>query len=900
MTLSPGTGLGHYEVLSLLGAGGMGQVYRARDTRLQRDVAIKVLPIDVARDAERLARFEREARLLASLNHPNIATLHGLEQSGEVRFLVMELVPGETLAELLRAGSLPVEETLGIFRQMADALEAAHDKGVVHRDLKPANVKVTPEGKVKVLDFGLAKALAGDPSEGDLSQSPTFSHAPTREGVILGTAPYMSPEQARGKTVGKQTDVWSFGCVFYEAFTGRKAFLGETVSDTIALVLGGEPDWQALPATTPRDIQSLLHRCLQKDLSHRLRDMGDARLEIEEALTKPSGPLAAPLRNGAPRAALWRRVLPWSIAAAGLSLAAGVFLWSLGRVSAPAPQSMTLFAVNLPASETLEATVLQTPVLDLSPDGTELVYVARHGPKTQLYLRGMNQLEPIPLAGTEGAMNPFFSPDGQWVAFFTLVELKKVSLGGGAPLTLCEVPPVTRGASWGPDGAIVFAPTFTSGLNRVPAGGGAVQTLTTPDSSKGEAGHQWPEVLPGGKAVVFTIWSGGSFDDANIAVLSLATGKYRILIEKGSHARYAPSGHLIFARSGGLLAMPFDLDRLEVTGSPTPVLDGVLMSAATGVAHFDLSSSGSRAYTPAGPAIGRRLVWVDRQGRARPLTESRRELWNPRLSPDGRRLAVEVLNDLWIYDIERDSLRRITFEGINQTPVWSPDGKRVAYSLAKTGDPRLFWRMADGSGPAGRLTSSELVEFPSSWSSDGRLLAYAATGGPSKDWDIWVLPLEGDRQPRAFTGAPFNEVQPMFSPDGRWLAYVSDESGRLEVYVQPYPGPGGKWQVSTEGGDEPVWAANGKELFYRLGDKLMATVVESEPEFAAGKPRLLFEGRFAHDVAAPGFASYGVTRDGQRFLMIHASEQESAPRQIRVAIHWLEELKRRVAAPSRH
>ncbi len=883
MSVSSGATIGHYEILSPIGKGGMGEVFRARDTELGREVAIKVLPEAFAQDVDRLARFEREARLLASLNHPHVATLHGLERAGETRFLVMELVAGETLAETLSRGRMSLPAALSIFRQIAEALAAAHDRGVVHRDLKPANVKVTPEGNVKVLDFGLAKAFSTELSTTvDASQSPTQGVDPTEAGVVLGTARYMSPEQARGKPVDRRADVWSFGCVLYEALTGRHPFREETASETIAAVLNRGPDWSRLPPSTPTRIRELLRRTLEKDPSRRLRDMGDIGLEIAEAI-ETREPTPVPVH---------RSVWGWIVGVLGLAV--GVFFasrsfWPFGP---PAIEIPRRFAIEASSGATLAAQpgIQQGANVSLSPLGTHLAYSARDADGgLSIYLRPLDRLETQRLSGTEGGFSPFFSPDGRWIGFFTDYALKKVSLDGGAPLTLCDVPPVTRGASWAPDDTIVFSPTFTGGFWRVSAGGGKTVEIAAPDSKKNQFGFLWPQVLPGGTAVLFTNWTGSSFDAAEIAVLPLPSGQPRTLVNSGSYARYLPSGHLVFARAGALLAMPFDVNRLEVTGGAVPVLDGVLTSASTGAASFDVSEDGTLAYIPASKWTNRSLVWMDRDGNTTPVSATKREFYNPRLSPDGRQLAVEIANDIWIYDFERDNVRRLTFEGINQNPVWSPDGTRIAYAMAKKNKNVLYLRMSDGSGAATRLTGKTTVQFPSSWSPDGRVLAYADTTGPLDDWDTLVLPVANGGEPTPLIDGPFNQVQAMFSPDGRWLAYVSDESRRFEVYVRPYPSPGAKWQISTQGGAEPLWAPTGKEIYYRHSNELLVVPFADE---RPGRPRLLFKTLlFSEPDPQPGFTSYG-TPDGRRFIAVGPNDPAEAPRRILVTLDWTDELKR--------
>jgi eukaryotic-like serine/threonine-protein kinase len=876
MALAAGTWLGPYEVLSLLGSGGMGEVYRARDIRLGRDVAVKVLPEAFAKDAHRIARFRREAQVLASLNHPNIAAIYGLEESGAAYALVMELVEGPTLAGLIAGasegaiaageevhpmhrqscGTIPPDEALQIAKQIADALEAAHEKGIIHRDLKPANIKISPEGTVKVLDFGLAKAFNLQDSGSNLNptDSPTWSISPISIGVILGTATYMSPEQARGRPANKRADIWSFGCVLYETLTGRQAFGGETVSDITAAILGRDPDWQALPEGTPSSIRVLLRRCLQRDAKLRLHDIADARIEIEEALDPA-------------------RAMP--MIEAGLP---------------PRSRPITRFAIPLPQSDRL--TLGRKPILALSPDGSHLVYVGSRAGSCALHVRPIDRLEATPIPGSEGAEAPFLSPDGQSVGFFAEGKLKKVALSGGAPLTLCNAPE-NRGATWSPDDTIILTPSAPLGLFRVSAGGGTPKLITVPDRRKGEYSHRWPEILPGGRAALFTIWTAGSFDDARIAVLSLHTGEHRVLIEGGAHARYIPSGHLVYARTGGLLAVPFDLRRLEVTGLPVSAVEGVSMDPGMGCADFSCSNDGSLIYVPGGSRTGERvLVWVDRKGRARPLPALPNAYVSPRLSPAGERLAVGIEganSGLWLYDLARGTLSRLTVSGLIPYPIWTPDGARVTFRAAPEGPVNLYWMAADGSSPMERLTTSENFQYPGSWSPDGQALIFSEAD-PTTAWDIWVLKLEGDRTPRPFLRTPSNEIAATFSPSGHWLAYVSDESGRDEVYVRAYPGPGGKWQISTEGGDEPLWARSGRELFYRNGHKMMAVIVELEPTFAAAKPKCLFEGRY-ETTSYAYLPNYDISPDGRRFLMVKGSEQESAAMQINVVLNWSEELK---------
>ena len=900
MALTLGAQLGHFTILRLLGAGGMGEVYEAQDAKLGRSVALKVLPDAFVHLPERMARFEREARLLASLNHPHIAAIHGIEEAGGVRFLILELVPGETIAELLKRGPMSLGEALALFRQVAEALEAAHESGVIHRDLKPANVKVTPAGQAKVLDFGLAKASATKASSPDESVATlTRGEDATRAGMVLGTPSYMSPEQARGRPVDRRTDVWAFGCCLYEALSGRQAFGGEDHRDRLAAVLGSDPDWQALPAQTPARIRELLRRCLQRDPERRLRHIGDARLEIEDALAEPTTSTLALPSKREPR---WLRLLPWALAAALGLMAAAASFQALRRRNPVEVPSPTRFSIALPKAAPLD--LGERTALALSPDGRLLVYVANNplvrspAGTPQLYRRAMDESEARPIAGTEGAAGPFFSSDGQWIGFVADRTLRKVSVAGGAPMTVCEASPVTRGASWAPDGTIVLAPTQVNELQRVPAAGGTPRPLSTLDTAAGEQAHLWPEVLPGGRAVLFTIKTADAFDEARIAVLRFdAPDKPRVLIRGGTHARYAASGHIVYGRAGGLLAVPFDLERLEIRGTPVPVVEGVSMDPRFGVAHFALSASGTLAYVPGGAAgLARSLLSVDRRGNEWPVTETRRPYLYPVLSPDGERLALTIENasqDVWSYELSRGTLTRLTFDqGEEFSQVFTRDGARFAFASAGAGrEPSIFWQPADGSAPPEPLLApAERGRFPSSFSPRDTVLAYTEekTRG---DTDIWLLPLDDRAHPRPFVRTPFQESAATFSPDGAWIAYVSNESGRNEVYVQPYPGPGGKRQISIDGGTSPIWARSGRELFFRSGEAVMSVGVTTQPGFEAQRPRLLFRGPYEEPARPDWPRNYAVSLDDQRFFMIRGDPD--APAQVQVVLEWLEELRGR-------
>ena len=881
-----GKTLSHYKVIEKIGEGGMGEVYRAEDTNLSRDVAIKVLPEQFTKDPQRLARFEREAKLLASLNHPNIAAIHSFEHADDIHFLVLELVEGETLAEKVAKGPLPVEEALEVCRQIAEGVEAAHEKGVIHRDLKPANVKVTPEGKVKILDFGLAKAFEDETPVTDISQSPTLTEEMTRAGVILGTAAYMSPEQAKGEAVDKRADIFAFGCVLFELLTGKRTFDGKTITETLGAIIHKEPDWKALPATIPLRIKELLQDCLQKEAHDRLHDIANVRIQIKKALKEPvtASPtdVAGAVQPGQQR---------WAFGVALVlgAVVAGLATWLLVQPSAP-EQAPNRFVIR-PSPAVVLATGLANEVA-ISPDGRHFVYRGIGEGGSQLYLRSLDDFVDRPIPGTANPGSSFFSPDGKSIGFFADGKLKKTLLAGGSPITLCDAPSAGRTGGWFED-TIVFTANFPSGqgLYRVSANGGEPEMLATVNPDADELRYLHPDFLPDGKDLLFTIESDIG---QQTALLSLETGERKVLLENARQARYLSTGHLVYeqSRTGNLMVVPFDLAALEVTGDSVPVLQGVRQQTV-GSVDYAISDNGTLVYVPSTSTGGlnRTLVWVDRQGLATPLIEDRQAYRRPRLSPDGQRVAVAVqssLNtDIWIYDIGRGTRMRLTVEGGNASPVWTPDGTRVTFSSIRDGPQDLYWKPADGSGQAELLLNmnSQNNLVPTSWSPDGESLAFYDTSGAR---DIWTLPREGDAS--TFVATAFNERSPMFSPDGRWLAYVSDESGRDEIYVKPYPGPGGKWPISTEGGTEPQWSADGRELFYRLGDKMMVVGVQSEPAFSSGRPQLVFEGPYLTDLFAT--SNYDISPDGQRFLMI--KEEEGQQDQINVVLNWTEELKRLV------
>jgi eukaryotic-like serine/threonine-protein kinase len=895
-----GDRFGAYEIGSRIGAGGMGEVYRARDTALGRDVAIKVLPNAFLADPERRARFTREARILAALNHPNVGAIYGLEEIDGVRGLVLELVDGPTLEERLQTGPMSVTETLAVARQIADALDAAHQQTIVHRDLKPANVKITLAGLVKILDFGLAKAAVGESAGQDLSISLGAGAGATREGMLVGTAAYMSPEQARGKPVDKRTDVWAFGCVLFEMLTGRMAFPGETLSDTVVAILEREPDWSRLPDATPPAIRKLLRRCLEKEPKQRLHDMADGRLEIDDALTAPvtaMGPVPPRTR--------WRLAVAWGLSLIVSVLVAGGFVWRITTrpVGHPSPAGVVRFAITLPAGETLGFIGKDDNTsLALSPDGRTLAYVA--GPRLQLYIRTLDGLNSKPLPGTQGADVPSFSPDGQWLAFVADNELKKISLAGGPPVTLVTLGTFggVFGASWAADGTIVFAPMRPpprAGLLRVSANGGTPRAVTGLAANEGPP--RWPEMLPDGKTVLYSatpadgVWS----SDSTIYAQSLETGKRRAVV-KGVVAHYLATGDLVYTQSDTLFVVPFDLARLEIAGDPVPVVQGFQLAHATGP-QISVSQAGHIAYASAGAVRGLMLVFIDRTGKERKINVPNEEYAWPRLSPDGHRLAMSIQADkpdLWVYDFSRDTLTRFTSERINNFPLWTPDGQWLTFNSRNSSEPaNIYWKPADGSLREQRLLKSDHWNTPASWSPDGRILAFVDTDLTKQGsaeftrQDISWQSRDDHDHPHPFLQTKFVEIAPVFSPDGQWLAYASDESGRMEIYVRPFPGPGGKWQISNDGGTGPVWPRDAHELFYRSGDAMMAVDVKTDPMFSAGLPRRLFTDIFVK--SDMGWPNYDVTSDGQRFVMIKAVEDPAMPPPINVVLNGLEDVKRR-------
>ena len=891
MALSPGTRIGSFEIAARLGAGGMGEVYRATDTKLGRDVAVKVVSQAFTYDPERAARFEREAQLLAALNHPHIAAIYGLEQADGSQFLVMELVEGETLAEKLAGGALPVDEALRVAGQIADALSAAHDKGIIHRDLKPANIALTAEGQVKVLDFGLAKAIEGGPAIGDRgsaerADSPTLTLAATQAGVILGTAAYMAPEQAKGKAADKRSDLWSFGCVLYEMLTGRRTFDGDDASDTMAAVLRAEPDWNALPAGMPPAIRLLLRRCLEKDRRARSVDAGAALFVLRE-LSAPAAPSVQP---ATPAQSSWRRTAAYTVAALILMAGAALAAWLVLRPEAPRVTRFIASAGQVP----LSISGLNRD-LAISPDGTRIVY--RAGNLPLLHVREMDRLEGAPLAGTENSVEPFFSPDGRWIAFWQGGFLRKVSVQGGPPANIASGIGQLLGGTWGRDDTIVYS-SPAAVLFRVPAAGGTPMQIPL-GASDSARGHRWPRFLPNGRHLLVT--RGQGVDQYTVIVLDLETQEVRELFA-GSDARYVSTGHVVFSVGGALQAARFDAGSLEASADRTPVVEQVL-TKTSGAANFDVSGNGSLVYVAGSGALGSQVVvTLDRQGRVTPLagipTGSYRDV---RVSPDGRRVAVATFDDVWTYDIARRTMSRLTTNPAqDRSPLWTRDGQRILFTSMRANYPELFSKPADGTGTDERLftRAKDAVDLRANgWSADGRRLLftevpaniYCAIGHAAADkLSEQAMLVQND----------FCNDYSAVSPDGRWIAYDSVLAGRYEIYVERYPEMGGRQQISTNGGRLPLWSPSGRELYFASLDtrQILAVPIQPGPPLTAGGSQVIFEGEFL--APQTGWRPYDIGPDG-RFVIIRSGGDESrdasAPDMV-VVQHWAEELKRLVPA----
>jgi len=854
---------GRYEIIEELGRGGMGEVYRARDARLDRSVAIKVLPPQYNADPDRRARFEREARAIAGLTHPHICTLYDVGESEGSTFLAMEHLTGETLASRLEKGPLPLEQALRVATEIADALAAAHRQSIVHRDLKPGNVMLTKTG-AKLLDFGLAKLKGhGDqPAAANLASVPTLSTPLTGAGMIVGTLQYMAPEQLEGKPADARTDLWALGAILYEMVAGKRAFEGASAASLIGAILEREPTPLAtLQPLTPPGVDRLVKRCLAKDPDDRWDSAHDVAAELRWLRETSNAGLLTEIH---PRR---RRVT---------------------RSAAP-----VRFLLSEPPPVTTESDPQRS--IAISRDGQRMAFAAENDGIRRVYLREMQSVQPKAIPGTEDGIAPFFSPDSQRIGFFANQRLKAVSLAGGTPVVLADYIDA-RGATWMPDDTIIFSPGTDTGLWQVPATGGAMRVVAEPDSARGERSYRWPEALPGGDAVVFTLATSEilSFDDARLAVRSLRTGEQRELVRGGSFASYAATGHLLFARAGVLMAVPFDVARRVVTGAPKPVLDGLVTYPINGAAQYAVSANGTLVLI-SGQAVSRQatLNWIDAGGKVSILATPSAAYQAVSISPDGRYAALDIDGanaSIWLLDLERMSMTRVTLEWSNNAPFWTPDGAHIGFISSRGGGRRLFWQAAEGGASPEPLTPARpSAAGVGSWAPDGRVLIFSELSQGS-GWDIWIQGMSGERILKPFLQTAFNEKNPRFSPDGDWVAYESDETGRAEVYVLPYPGPGRKWRISTDGGMEPVWARDGQDLFYRNGDSMMAVTIQRSPSFSPDRPRLLF--RKGSKTNQP--YDYDVGPNG-RFLMIE-DPPPPALGALTIVLNWHAELEQRLSA----
>jgi serine/threonine-protein kinase len=896
-----GQKIGSFEVGEVIGRGGMGVVYLARDTKLDRSVAIKSMPAELQADSTAQMRFKREAKLLASLNHPNIAVIHDIiEQDAGSGYLVLEYIPGQTLTERIAHKALKLQDALSIGRQVAEALLGAYEQGVTHRDLKPGNIKITPEGRVKVLDFGLAKAVA-------TQERPESTI--TQPGRIVGTPAYMSPEQARGNPTDHRTDIWSFGCVMYEMLTGHLPFDGETATDTVARILERQPDWQALPQKTPANIRVMLRRCLEKNSQQRLQHIGDAAIEINETLNLPGAVPPVTTSSASISPATDKRLLIGAVAACLvlMAMAASLTTWILKPSTSPLSSQVVRFPVALPQSQQAAYSNPLYGKLALSPDGGRIAYIASENGINQLFVRELDSVETRRILGTEDAHSPFFSPDGNWVAFFTEGRLKKVSLETGIVLDICFVSPVSHGGCWArTDNTIYFTRGPSSGLSKVSAQGEQTPVpVTNPDRADGQMLHTMPTALPGGKDILFTIATDENQDKWRIALLSVETNNWRQLSLRGSNAHYVEYGgigYLVYAGLDSLLAVPFDLKDRRVTGSEVKVIEGVSTGTA---ALFSLSANGTLVYASEGIEISKSiLVWVDLQGKKEQLPLAPDTYAGPRLSPDGQQLAVikvptSATSDIFIGRLARPALTRITDNpSFDLWPVWGPVSKRITYGSARIDNnriPSLFSVSADGSGeePLTEVNPKE-GQLPCSWSGDEQKLAFVSVGNEADEissFDIWVLSMEDGRQARKFLTTRYNEKMPAFHPRGDWIAYTSDISGRYEVYVRRYPSGNDRRQISFDSGDEPIWDPSGKTLYYRSGNTMKAVAIEVETSFSLGEPNDLFTEFVERNSMVRNYDFDPVNR---RFIMVKPLQEESTPTQINVVLNWFEELKRLV------
>jgi serine/threonine-protein kinase len=905
LSISTGTRLGSLEIIALLGKGGMGEVYRARDLKLKRDVAIKILPEEFSSDPDRLSRFQREAEVLASLNHPNVGGIYDLQEADSYRFLVLELVEGETLADRIARGPIAVEEALDIATHICEAIEAAHERNVIHRDLKPANVKITPDGKVKVLDFGLAKAGNNSPTGSTLSNSPTLLSG-TVGGMILGTAAYMSPEQAKGRVADKRSDIWAFGCILYEMFTGKMAFAGEDISDTLAAVLRAEPDWAALPASLSPCVPALIEGCLRKDRRVRIGDISTARF----LMSAPAGLLQT---TSAPQRKSWRALaLPITISALAVAVIIGIGMW---RSSRSRTLSVSRSTFLLPAGQNF--TTVTLPLVDISADGSQIVYVA----KAQLHTRLLSNFDSKPITGPgdSAAASPAFSPDGRFIAFYNGTEhtIKRISTSGGSSVAVCSVDNAPYGITWSAE-YIAFAAPGT-GIMRVPAKGGNPELLVRLNAGE-EASA--PQFLMDADAVLFTLTSSTGSDkvmQSQIVVQSLKTGERKALVPSGVSGRYIRTGHIIYASlspSGGgtLLAVPFDVKRMQLTGQALPIVEGVRRGGGNTIAQFSVSETGTLVYVPgppAGSSVQQDLALVDRKGGVEPLKLPPTAYQHPRVSPDGKHVAYSIDDgkeaNIWVYDFSGTiAPRRVTFGGRNRFPVWSGDGQRIAFQSDREGDAAIYSQRADINGNAERLTKPEpgTAHIPESWSSprDDTLLF---TVTRESTVALWTLSLR-DKRATEFPGVGRSSTptDAVFSPDGRWVAYVTTGEGHpgpyvqprdLHLYVQPFPPTGEKNLISQGSGIHPAWSDNGRELLFNYPGLIMTSSVSTHPVFSFTPPVQLLRGAIIA-MPWPAQRDYDIMPDGKLIGVITSRENaaEPLPPQIRIVLNWFEELKQQV------
>ncbi len=901
MTIAAGTRLAHYTIVAPIGAGGMGEVYRATDSRLGRDVAIKVLPEHLAQDADAGARFTREARAVAALSHPNILAIHDVGSEGGTSFAVMELLDGLTLRQRLRESPIPWPKAVAIALQVAEGLSAAHSRGIVHRDLKPENIFLTTSGQAKVLDFGLARF-----DRAEVESSGETTDLMTTPGTLLGTVGYMSPEQIRGEPLGEATDIFAFGCVLFEMLAGHAPFTRAGSAETLAATLRDEPAPLSEQVTgLPQALEAIVLHCLEKRPGDRFQSARDMAFALRAVSSGTFGSTRSDsLANVSLVPSRKREIRRFGVGVGVGLLIGAVGLWVAWRARTPAQEPVTSarLSIVLPAGMSLvpNDSPRAGSNVAISRDGRTLAYVVARERGEFIAIRAIDQLEERVLVGTENAISPFFSPDGRWIAFFTISALKKIPVEGGAASVICQTPPVTRGATWADNGTIYLTPSFSSGVEAVDSGGGRPKPVTTLDLTASESNHLLPEALPGGRALLFTVWKGGDFSAASIWSMSLQTGKRQLLLESASNPRFMAPGYLVFSRTGALFAMRFDPDRLQVSGDAIPIVDKVWTDRRTGSAHYAVASNGTLVYVPGGDTFEpRQLIWLDRQGRAEPIPVAPNLFGVLKLSPDGRRVAVEALNDIWVYDLTTHRPERISYHGVNEFPVWTPDGGRVAFCSSRGGsNPLLYWAAIESGREPEALTTKGGVQFPSSWSRDGNTLAYAETAGNPADsptgWDIWFWRRGSPASPTVWMKTPFNEDQPMFSPNGKVLAYVSDETGRWEVYLRSLADTSRRVAVSVDGGSEPVWSRTGDEIFYRRGRRYLSVPMGGPDGSVPGEPRVMFEYEALITTLIPGSPTYDAAPDGKRFITVARTSDVRQVNRIDVALGWAQDLERRL------